>query len=157
MRSLIVAMNRRRVIGRAGEIPWRLPADLKRFKRLTMGHCLIMGRRTFESIGRPLPGRRTVVLSRDPQYRPEGIEVARSLAEAWDLTAGDHQPFVVGGGEIYQQALPHVGRIYLTLVEENALGDAAFPTVDSTDWRLVEWESHGGQLPHRFVTYERVA
>ncbi|MFM7738727.1 MAG: dihydrofolate reductase, partial [Planctomycetota bacterium] len=114
--SLIVAASDNDVIGREGQLPWRLSADLRRFKRLTMGHHLIMGRKTFESIGRPLPGRTTIVLSRQRDYAPAGVVVAHSPEEVLKLVAADSEPFVVGGAEIYRLLLPWVGKIYLTRV-----------------------------------------
>ena len=111
--SLIVAMSENRVIGRGGGLPWRLSADLKRFKHLTMGHHLIMGRKTFESIGRVLPGRTSIVVTRQTDYRAAGVVVARSLSEALHIaaTAGDDEAFVIGGGEIYRQILPSADQL----------------------------------------------
>src|SRR5262245_32482835 len=121
--SLIVAMDRKGVIGRAGGLPWRLSADLKRFKALTMGHHLIMGRKTFDSLGRPLPGRVMVVISREkarPEVRDQksdAVAVVRSLDDALKMAAGDAEVFVIGGGQIFELALPRVERMYVTWVE----------------------------------------
>jgi len=142
--SLIAAMARNRVIGRDNRVPWRLPADLRRFKQLTMGHILIVGRKTFDSIGcRPLPGRRMVVVTRQEGYAPEGVLVARSIEEALALGRGDDEVFVAGGAEIYRQSLPVADRLQLTLIEEDFPGDVYFPEFDPADWRLVEREDHG--------------
>jgi dihydrofolate reductase len=156
--SAIVAMGTNRAIGLEGALPWRLPEDLKRFKRLTLGHTLGGGRRTYESIGRPLPGRRMVVLTRQPGWSAEGVQVARSLEEALELAAGDDEVFIAGGAEVYREALPRVQRLYLTVLERDYLGDAFFPEVDLSTWRLVEREEHpvSGQLPaYAFLTWER--
>ncbi len=159
MLSIIVAYDRNRVIGRKGELPWRLSADLRRFKRLTMNHAIIMGRKTHESIGRPLPGRRRIVISRDANYRAAHAEVVHSLAEALDITQGDDEVFVVGGGEIYREALPHADRLYITLVEAETSGDAAFPEFDAAQWRLVEQEQHSqderNMHDFQFLVYQR--
>lgn len=146
--SLIVAASENNVIGRDGDLPWRLSSDLKRFKRLTMGHCLIMGRKTFESIGRPLPGRVSIVLSRGEGGRgkAEGVLTATSLNEALALvvtTKMSHdQAFVTGGGEVYRLALPRADRVYLTRVHATIDGDATFPKLDPNEWRLVKSEEH---------------
>ena len=145
--SLIVAMARNRVIGRDNDVPWKLPADLRRFKRLTMGHTMLMGRRTFESIGgRPLPGRPLIVVSRQASsLRPEsGVQMARSVQEGIDFArgAGETELFVAGGTEIYREALPVADRLYLTRIEEDVPGDAYFPEFDETQWRLVAREDH---------------
>ena len=127
--SLIVAMSENRVIGREGGIPWDLPADRRRFRELTTGHTLVMGRRTFESIGRPLPGRRTIVLSRTPGFTAPGCEVAPSLAAALALCAGEEELFVCGGAGVYREAMALADRIYLTLVHREVAGDTFFPPV----------------------------
>ncbi|HKY32266.1 MAG TPA: dihydrofolate reductase [Candidatus Polarisedimenticolia bacterium] len=161
--SLIAAMDPRRVIGLGNRLPWRLPADLARFKRLTMGHALIMGRRTFESIGRALPGRRTIVVSRRPGYAPEGVETAASLEEALRraqaIEGDDGEAFVAGGGEIFAAALPLADRMHLTLLDREYEGDAWFPAYDPAHWTPVGEESHpasGGLPAYRFVTLERL-
>jgi dihydrofolate reductase len=139
--SLIVAMAEGGVIGRAGRLPWHLPADMARFKRLTMDHHLIMGRRTWESIGRALPGRRMLVVSRRATELalPEGVRGVSSLAEALQIAeqAGDDEAFVAGGGAIYRDALPRADRLYLTWVRAEVTGDTFFPPVDPADWREV--------------------
>jgi dihydrofolate reductase len=140
--SLIVAMDERRGIGYRGHLPWRLPADLRRFKSLTMGHHLVMGRKTYESIGRPLPGRTMIVLTRSQDYSPSGCLVAHSLPEALEIACqnGDEEVFVIGGGEVFDQALPHADRIYLTRVHATREADVFFPEFDPADWHLISSE-----------------
>lgn len=153
--SLIAAVARNGVIGRAGALPWRLPEDLKRFKRLTLGHPVVMGRKTFASIGKPLPGRDSIVLSRDPAFRPAGARVARSLEEALAL-AGSGEVFVIGGEAVYREALPRADRLYLTLLDRDFEGDARFPDYDDAAFRELSRESFAEPLPHAFVVLERV-
>ncbi|MEA3544393.1 MAG: dihydrofolate reductase, partial [Thermodesulfobacteriota bacterium] len=124
---MIVAMAKNRVIGNHGQLPWHLSADLERFKSLTMGHTLLMGRLTFESIGRPLSGRRTIIASRNPEYRVMGCEVVDSIEAGFELASGDAELFVCGGSDIYRQALPRVERIYLTELDIEVAGDSYFP------------------------------
>ncbi|HEY3176566.1 MAG TPA: dihydrofolate reductase [Candidatus Polarisedimenticolia bacterium] len=157
--SLIAAMARNRVIGRAGAIPWHLPDDLRHFKQITMGRWLIMGRRTFESIGRPLPGRTTVVVTRRPDYAPDGVIIAHSIEEALELARGEEEVFVAGGAQIYEATLPIAERLHLTLIEAEYEGDAFFPTLDYARWRLAREEHRpaAGNAPaHSFATYERI-
>lgn len=131
--SLIVAMTENRVIGVENRLPWNIPEDLKRFKKITSGHPIIMGRKTYESIGRPLPGRTNIVITRQKDYRAEGVIACSSLREALDWAnraPGSDEIFVIGGGEIFKQALPLTDRIYLTIVEWPFEGDAYFPDFD---------------------------
>ncbi len=149
--TIVAAVARNGVIGVDGALPWRLPGDLRRFKDLTMGHTLVMGRRTYESIGRPLPGRRTVVVTRNPDWSAEGVVVASSVEKALAV-AGDSQIFVVGGAEVYAQALEVADVLELTEVEADPDGDTHFPPVRWTEWREV------ARLPQdgfSFVTYHR--
>lgn len=159
--SLILAMADNRVIGRDGDLPWHLPADLARFKKLTVGHTIVMGRKTFESIGRPLPRRRSVVVSRDPGYRAEGAEVAGSLEEALELTAGDGEVFVIGGAAVFAEALPRADRLYLTRVHAEVEGDVVCPPLDDGSWRMVGEERHEADERHAhpftFQVYDRAA
>ncbi|MHC5112975.1 MAG: dihydrofolate reductase [Planctomycetota bacterium] len=150
---IIAAMSENRVIGRDGGIPWHLPEDLKRFKRLTTGHAVIMGRRTYESIGRPLPNRRCIVLTRRDGYDASGAEVVRSFDEALDLAAEEEMVYVAGGSEVYAMALPFADRLELTFVDGEVEGDTYFPEVDLSQWRLVAETPHDG---FTFRTYERV-
>jgi len=134
--SLIVAMSENRVIGRGGALPWHLSADLRRFKQITMGHSIIMGRKTFESIGRLLPGRTSIVLSRQSDLDAGGALVAPSLEEALRLAAGDDEAFIIGGEEVYRLALPVADRLYVTAVHAHLDGDRWFPELSENEWRL---------------------
>jgi len=161
--SIIAAVAENGVIGRGGKLPWHLSDDLRRFKRLTMGHTIVMGRRTWESIGRPLPGRRTIVVSRQPRYRvdTQGVEVAVRLEDALRIaeTAGEDELFIVGGAELYRAALPLADRIHLTRVHAEINGDTRFPDVDWHQWQLVESEDHDSDdkndYGYHFEIYER--
>jgi dihydrofolate reductase len=133
--SLVVAMDRQRVIGHQGRLPWHIPEDLKRFKALTMGHSIIMGRKTHESIGRLLPGRRSIIVTRQRSYVVPGALVVHSLKEALAACAGEEEAFVIGGGEIYREALAVADRIYLTEVQGNYAGDTLFPALSPHVWR----------------------
>lgn len=144
-------MAENRVIGRDNRVPWHLPADLEHFKRLTTGHTVIMGRRTFDSIARrPLPRRRIIVLTRDSTYRPEGVEVAESLEAALSLAGEEGEVFVAGGADVYRLALPIAGRMYLTIVHAVVEGGVRFPEYDPAEWRLVFEERHDADARHRF-------
>jgi dihydrofolate reductase len=172
--SLIVAMDEKRGIGHKGILPWRLSDDLKRFKQLTMGHHLIMGRKTFESVGRVLPGRTTIVVSRKPsppnllphtagegKERGVGLLFASSLERALDLARayGENEVFICGGGEIYAQALPLADRIYLTVVHITAEADVFFPELDTSAWREIGPTHHianeQNQYPFTWKILER--
>jgi dihydrofolate reductase len=156
MMSIIAAMALNRAIGLANRIPWRLPADLQRFKRLTMGHSLIVGRKTYESIGRALPGRTMIVVSRDTGFVAANVTVAHSLAQAL-ARAGDDEVFIGGGADIYRQALPIADRIYLTVIEKAFAGDTFFPDFDITTWRLREsTRDRTADFSYRFETWDRV-
>lgn len=153
--TLVVAVGTNGVIGRDGGLPWERTGDLAHFKRLTMGHVLVMGRHTYESIGRPLPGRTTVVVSRTPGWTGgEGVLVCPDLAAALDRAAAlDPEVFVVGGGQLYEAALPVADRLVLTRVDQAPEGDTYFPDVDWSRWREVRNEPYQG---FAIVTYERV-
>ncbi len=157
--SLIAAMSENRVIGRGNRVPWHLPDDLKRFKRRTLGHHLIMGRKTFDSIGKPLPQRTSIVITRRGDYRPDGVLVAHSIDEALHLAEGDDEVFVAGGEEIYRLALDRADRIYLTIGHALIEGDASFPPFDPGAWTLIEDERHEADDRHDYAfsirTYER--
>ncbi len=158
--SLIVAMSENRVIGQGGQLPWRLSSDLRRFKRLTMGHHLVMGRKTWESIPRPLPGRISLVLTRHPDYQARGARVVPDLPTAIRAADGDDEVFVMGGGQIYRQSLPLVDRIYMTLVHAHVDGDTVFPELDARTWdvaeRSVRYPSDDkNQYEHSFLIYQR--
>lgn len=136
--AMIVAASTNDVIGVDGDLPWHISADLKRFKQLTMGHHLIMGRKTFESIGRCLPGRTTIILTRQPSFEFAGAKIARTIEEAIGLAATDSSPFIVGGAEIYALAMPYVSQIYLTRVHQKITGDTHLPKIDWKHWELVK-------------------
>lgn len=159
--SLVAAMAENRVIGRGGGLPWRLPDDLKHFKRLTVDHTVIMGRKTFDEIKRPLANRRNVIISRNRAFRPPSVTVVPSLEEALALGATEREVFVIGGGEIYRQALPLADRIYLTVVHAQVEGDTWFPVFETTDgWVLEEETPHPADDRHAysftFRTYRRL-
>ena len=157
--SLIVAMAQNRTIGVNNTLPWRCPEDLKHFKALTMGHHMIMGRKTFDSIGKPLPGRTTVVVTRNATLQIEGCVMARSLEEAIAACAGDSEVFIVGGAEIYAQALPQADTLYITEIQQDVEGDAHFPEFDRNAWQEVAREVRSQTAPqplqYHFVTYRR--
>jgi dihydrofolate reductase len=158
--SLVAAHSLDRVIGVENRLPWRISEDLKRFKQLTLGHSVIMGRKTFESIGKPLPKRRNIVVSRTKADLGPGVEVVASVDEALRLVGAEDEAFVIGGGEIYAQTLERADRLYLTIVETHVPGDAFFPAYDLAAWRAVESvEGSRGDLPYgyRFVTLDRAA
>jgi dihydrofolate reductase len=158
--SLIAAMAENRVIGRGGQLPWRLPDDQKRFKRLTVDHTVIMGRKTFEEIRQPLANRRNVVISRNPAFHPHGATVVPSLREALALGATEKEVFVIGGAEIYALALPRADRLYLTVVHAEVEGDTWFPPFDEAAWVLESEETHPADEKHAYPftyrTYRRL-
>ncbi len=156
MTSIIVAYSKNGVIGNTGTIPWRLSDDLKRFKTITSGHTIIMGRKTFESIGHALPKRRNIVVTRSKTYKADGIEVANSLQMALDLAKGDNEVFIIGGGEIYKEALPKVQKIYATIIDKTIEGDTTFPRVNLNRWQLDELEKHTNvAFNYYYATYTR--
>lgn len=134
IRSLIVARAANGIIGRDNGMPWHLPADLAHFKRTTLGRPVIMGRRTWESIGRPLPGRRNIVVTRNAAFPAPGAEIVGSLEAAWRAVDGSDEVFVIGGGQLYAEALPGADRIYVTEIGETIEGDTRFPDLDPGDW-----------------------
>lgn len=158
--ALIAAMTEDRVIGRGNGLPWHLPEDLRHFRRLTTGHPVVMGRKTWESVGTPLPGRRNIVVTRQPGYRAPGAEVAPSLAEALRLVEGEPEVFIVGGAELYRAALPLADRIHLTVIHtRDVAGDTHFPPFEGPDWvvtgerRIPADARHA--WPLSFLRYER--
>lgn len=163
--AMIAAMSRNRVIGVENQLPWYLPEDLKFFKAMTQGKPLVMGRKTFESIGRPLPGRRNIVITRDTSFQHPGLSICHDLASALDLADqqaiidGVEEIMVMGGGQIYAQALPHASRLYLTEVDITLEGDAFFPAFEGTCWRreqAVDGAPAEGQPAYAFCEYRRV-
>jgi dihydrofolate reductase len=156
--TIVVARARNGVIGQGNALPWHLPEDLRHFKATTLGHPVLMGRRTFESIGRPLPGRRNIVITRNPDWSHEGCERAGSIDEAVRLCAGSPEAFVIGGAQVYAEALPQVGTLVVTEVDAEPQGDAYFPAPDPRQWRLVHREpalSSSG-LGFAICRYERL-
>ena len=159
--SLIVAVSENGAIGRDGGLPWRLSGDLKHFKRTTMGHHLIIGRRTWDEVGKPLPGRAMVVVTRSRHLQAEGATVVHSLDEALEVARSDDEPFIGGGAHIYQMALENdvVNRLYITRVHAEVKGDTFFPPLDLDGWELISEERHEAdeknQFPYSFLVYER--
>ena len=157
--SVIAALAKNRVIGIENRLPWRLPEDLAHFKALTLGHPILMGRKTFESLGRPLPGRTNVVITRNPGYKPEGCRVAASIPDAIALCGEADELFFIGGAELYAQAIPLADRLYLTEVDVEAEGDAWFPDYDRSAFHEISRVSHvgakGDPLLFDFVVYAR--
>ncbi len=158
--SQIVAMARDGVIGRDNAMPWHLPDDLQRFKSLTMGKPMLMGRKTFDSIGKPLPGRTSVVMTRDPAWQaPPGVLVVRSLDEAFQKVGSVPELSVIGGAEIFRLTLPIADRIYLTRIHANIPGDIILPSLDISEWRETERVEHPADERHAhamtFATLER--
>jgi dihydrofolate reductase len=155
--SLIVAFANNNVIGINNNLPWHLPEDLKRFRALTTGHHIIMGRKTYESLGRLLPGRTTVIVTRNKGYKLEGALIAHSLQEAMDLCQNDLEPFVIGGAELYQDALKFANQLYITEVDLAVAGDAFFPEIDLSKWQETSREEHTSAQGFLFnyLTYMR--
>lgn len=155
--SVVAAVAGNRAIGLDNTLPWHLPEDLKHFRSLTMGHHIIMGRKTFESLGRLLPGRTTVIVSRQPGYKAEGAVTAGSLRAAVEACGGDEEIFVIGGAELYREALVLADKLYITEVHADFRGDAFFPEFELAAWRETARERHvsAGGLAFSFVTYQR--
>lgn len=159
MISIIVATSMNNVIGIRGDLPWKLSDDLKRFKQLTMGKPIVMGRLTWESIGRPLPGRQNIVLTRQAGFAADGCDVVASPAEALAAAAEAEEIMIIGGGQIYELFLPKASRLYVTRVQASIDGDAFFPGIDEATWRLVDRvphaADHANEYAFEFRTYER--
>lgn len=152
-------MGKGRVIGIENRLPWRLPADMKHFRALTMGKPLLMGRKTFESIGKALPGRTNIVVTQDRSFHPAGVVIAHSIAEALAAGGDAEEIMVIGGASFYAQLLPEAQRLYLTEIHHDFPGDAFFPAWDSIEWREVQRDNyspdHNNPYPYSFVTLER--
>lgn len=156
--SIIAAVSKNNVIGRDGKLPWHISEDLKRFKRLTSGHVIIMGRKTFESIGRPLPNRTNIIITRDKNFTPEEVVVTHSVEEALDMGREKEERgevFIIGGGQIYTQSMRYADKLYLTVVEEEIEGDTYFP--DYSEFKKVIFEQSGEEngLKYRFIDLEK--
>jgi len=160
IRSIIVAQSQNRVIGINNTLPWHLPADLKRFKAITMGHHIIMGRKTYDSIGKPLPGRTSIVITRNKELQYEGCIMAHSLAEAFAIasTHNDTEAFVIGGADLIKQAIDSCNKLYLTNINQDFEGDTFLDTL-SADWKEIEHSTHApdekNAYSYSFVTYEK--
>jgi dihydrofolate reductase len=161
MITIIVAASTNNVIGAGGELPWRISDDLKRFKSLTMGKPIVMGRLTWESIGRPLPGRQNIVITRQIGFSADGCDVVASPAAALDVAGDAEEIMIIGGSQIYDLFLPKAGRLHVTRVQAEIEGDAFFAEINDSDWRLVDSESHdadeANEFAFEFRTYERRA
>jgi len=157
--SLIAAMAENRVIGVGNTLPWHLPADLKHFRQITTGHHVIMGRRNYESIGKPLPNRINIVVTRNRHFRAPGCVVAHSFEEALERARADPEIFIIGGAEIYRQAFNRADRLYLTLVHANIVGDTYFPPFDPDQWDEIKREQHEADdknpYAYSFLMYDR--
>jgi len=157
--SIIVAMDRNGVIGKNGTLPWHISEDLKRFKALTMGKAIIMGRKTYESIGKPLPGRRMIVISRNPSLSFEGCEVVTSPDTAIDLVSGEKEVFIIGGAEIFREYLSRVSKLYITRIDAQVEGNVFFPPIQWDEWELVSAIEGNGiaepSVPYRFEEYSK--
>ena len=156
--SIVVAIAQNNAIGKDNQLLWHLPKDLKHFKEITSGHTIIMGRKTYESVGKPLPNRRNIIITRQ-NITIDGCEVVNSMDEALKLCAGEDEVFIVGGAEIYKQALALTDRIYLTIVHQEFDGDTYFPEIKEDEWTETKREDHQADdrhaIPYSFITLER--
>lgn len=155
--TIVVAIDRRRGIGIHNQLPWHLPEDLAHFKRTTSGHPIIMGRKTFDSIGRPLPNRRNIVVTRNPDWRRDGVEAVASVGAALEL-AGAGDAFIIGGAQIFTEALPLTARLIVTEIDADFACDTFFPEIDRAEWRETARETHRSEqngFDYAYVTYER--
>lgn len=148
--SAIVAMASNRVIGNRNKLPWHLPADLKHFKAITTGHTIVMGRKTYESIGRPLPNRTNIILTRDANYHVAGCEISTDIEKTLQAHHAEPEVFIIGGAEIYKQLLPRITRIYLTLVHHDVVGDAYFPELNKQEWQETAREDHAADAENKY-------
>ena len=158
--SIVVAISKNNAIGKDNQLLWHLPADLKHFKEITTGHTIIMGRKTYDSIGKPLPNRRSIVITRSKDLAIEGVEVVNSIAEAIELSKEDKEVFIIGGAEIYNQAMSYASTIHLTTVHEEYEADAFFPEINSTVWKEINTITYQpdekNKVAYTFSTLERV-
>lgn len=156
--SLIAAMAKHRVIGYQNRLPWRLPADMKWFKQHTIGKPIVMGRKTWESIGKPLPGRKNIVITRQKNYQAPGCKVIANLKKVNEVVEDAEEIMIIGGAKLYEQALPLANKLYLTFIDQEFKGDTFFPEVDMADWKLVFQQSHlpdeQNPYPYQFLIYE---
>jgi dihydrofolate reductase len=159
MLSILVAVSANNLIGYDNKLPWHLPADLKYFRNVTMGHPIIMGRKTFDSIGKPLPGRRNIVITRNKDFAHDGVEVYYSVEEALKAIPGNENAFIIGGAEIFKLSFHLCDRLYITRIEHDFKGDTYFPEINWSEWRLISAEAHPADeknaWPYVFEVYER--
>lgn len=153
---VIAAMASNRVIGQKNLIPWKLPGEQKRFKETTWGHTIIMGRKTYESIGKPLPGRRNIIVSRNVHYTAEGCEVAASLDQAYRICKDDERVFNIGGEQLYRQGIKSADTLIITVLQQSFPGDTFFPDFSKTDFQLIESENITTPIPYSIQTYRRI-
>ncbi len=155
--SIIVAHAKNRVIGINNTLPWHLPEDLKHFRNLTMGHHIIMGRKTYQSLNRLLPGRSTIIVTRNIEFSVEGAQTVHSIEQALDSCKLDNEPFLIGGEELYKSAFKYANKIYLTEIEQAFEGDAFFPAIDLNDWEIIEEKKHVSEngLKFKYFIYQR--
>jgi len=154
--SLIAALGKNNVIGVDNKLPWKLSADLKRFKAITSGKPVIMGRKTFESIGRPLPNRTNIIITRDKNYRADGCVIVNSAEEALNAAKENEEVMIIGGAQIYAEFLPKANKMYLTVIEKEFEGDAYFPEYNDHEWKIIHKEDHEDDgLRYSFVDLER--
>lgn len=157
--SIIVAMDLNRVIGKDNKLPWRLPAELQYVKKTTMGHPIIMGRKNYESIGRPLPGRRNIIVTRDSSYSVEGCEIAHSVEEVFKLCEGEEEIFIFGGEQIYKLFMPYTEKLYITKIHHEFEGDTFFPEIDYSLWNEVSVEkgirNEKNPYEYEYYVYEK--
>lgn len=162
MLSIVVAKAKNNIIGKDNKLVWHLPADLKHFKELTTGHKIIMGRKTFESLGRVLPNRKHIIFSQNPDFKvkDENVEVVHSLLQIQELIEGEEEAFVIGGAMIYNFLMPYVKKMYVTQIDQEFDGDAFFPVISENTWKEVSREkgtkNEENNLDYEFVTYERI-
>ena len=155
--SLIAAMASNRIIGNKGDIPWKIPGEQKMFKEITLGHTVIMGRKTYETLGQPLPGRTNIVVTRQTAYQAPGCLIAHDLADAIQACAQDeNEAFICGGGQLYHEAFAMADRIYLTVIPKEIPGDTYFPEISEVEFEMIKSEMIDGVEPYSFYIYERI-
>lgn len=161
MLSLIVAKAKNNIIGKDNKLIWHLPEDLKHFKEITTGHTIIMGRKTFESLGRVLPNRKHIIFSQNPDFKvnDENVEVVHSLLQIQDLIEGEEEAFVIGGAMIYNFLMPYVKKMYVTQIDKEFEGDAFFPKINEEEWQVIDTQKgiqdENNNLDYEFITYKR--
>jgi dihydrofolate reductase len=153
--SIIVAVSKNNVIGYKGRLPWRIPGERKRFRDLTLGKTVIMGRRSYEEIGRPLPERKNIIISREGRYIAENCITVKTLQEALEFAKNEDEVFIAGGGELFKDVLPYTDRIYLTVIDKEFEGDVFFPPIDENEFRKTYEKRIEGEIPYTYYTFER--